>query len=340
MLIGDERQWRRVGAVTLGVLALAVVFAVVIAPRIEWRETIRVRVAMGNSGGLREGAPLVVAGRAIGVIESIGFREGGVEVVVAIEAAAAAGVPGGGEVFVASRGPFSARYLELAPAPDPDGAPLRDGDVLVGRDPPSLDRVLQRTWENLSIAREFGAAVTPEASLLAARLTELAATLDTLAPSATSSLELKLELLALLAEAQQLYADGLGGADGIARLGAVLARGGRTVALFRRVLAELGVAADALRGNLAAARAQLAERGPAAVAQLERALAQVDAVIAGLDPLLAQVEALRDRLARGEGSLGRLMTDPEFPEDAKELGKIMKRQPWKILQKPAADVVN
>ena len=35
-----------------------------------------------------------------------------------------------------------------------------------------------------------------------------------------------------------------------------------------------------------------------------------------------------------KGSLMKLMHDPEFPEDAKELGKIMKRQPWKIINHP------
>jgi hypothetical protein len=28
------------------------------------------------------------------------------------------------------------------------------------------------------------------------------------------------------------------------------------------------------------------------------------------------------------------MNDPEFPEDAKELGKILKRQPWKVINRP------
>jgi hypothetical protein len=55
----------------------------------------------------------------------------------------------------------------------------------------------------------------------------------------------------------------------------------------------------------------------------------------GLDPRdRPRAGELAQRIARGEGSLGRLLTDPEFPEDTKELGKIMKRQPWKIVQKP------
>ena len=58
-------------------------------------------------------------------------------------------------------------------------------------------------------------------------------------------------------------------------------------------------------------------------------------VIDKIDPLLAQVEAVQQHIARGDGSLLKLMHDPEFPEDAKELGKILKRQPWKIINRPA-----
>ncbi len=322
------------GAVTLALIAATVVFVVVIGGHIEWHDTIRVRVSMGHGGGLREGAPLVVAGRAVGVIEAVGFRGDGVEVVVAVPADEAARIPRGGEVFVASRGPFSARYLELAPAVSSEF--MRDGDVLLGADPPSLDRVLQRTWDNLTIAREFGEAVRPEMTRLVARVTELATTLDTLAPS-PSTLELKLELLGLVAEARHLYAVGLGGPDGLVRLGAVIAHGSRTLALFRRTLDELRGRAAALRTDVDAVRMQLDTRGPAAVATLETALARVEGAIAGIEPLLGKVADLRDRLVRGEGSLGRLMTDPEFPEDAKDLGKIMKRQPWRIIQKPAPE---
>ena len=65
------------------------------------------------------------------------------------------------------------------------------------------------------------------------------------------------------------------------------------------------------------------------------AIDRVKADIAKVEPLLAQVDALNQSLARGEGSIMKLMRDPEFPEDAKELGKIMKRQPWKIIDRPA-----
>jgi len=30
----------------------------------------------------------------------------------------------------------------------------------------------------------------------------------------------------------------------------------------------------------------------------------------------------------------KLANDPEFPEDARELGKVLKRHPWRVLEHP------
>ena len=70
------------------------------------------------------------------------------------------------------------------------------------------------------------------------------------------------------------------------------------------------------------------------IARGQAVLAQIKEAIAKVDPLLAKVEEINQRIARGEGSLGRLMNDPEFPEDAKELGKILKRHPWRVIDRP------
>src|SRR5207302_9632041 len=69
--VASELLAARVGAVSLAVLGAAIVFFVFVYSRIEWGVRDRVRVYFHRTGGLREGAPLVVAGRAIGHIESI-----------------------------------------------------------------------------------------------------------------------------------------------------------------------------------------------------------------------------------------------------------------------------
>ncbi len=352
LLAQDERLARRVGAATLAVLAAAILFVVFVWDEIEWGRRLRVTVVMRSSGGLQEGAPLIVAGSEVGTIESIRRSphgvpgplggEEGVLIRVAIEARHAGRLVRGADVFVASRGVLSARYLELGPMPA-DGEPLGDGDVLRGADPPTLDRVLQRTWDNLMTAREFAEAVRPELDTLRVRIAELEANLDaTLATSSSSApaVAVAAGALGLMAEVDALVTEAgatrtaLGGDAGLARIEAIVDETRSTLARASTTIAALRPSIDRLGSATSAARARLGERGPRAVAAIEQAIDRGRKAIALVEPLLAKVREVRDRLRRGEGSMGRLMTDPEFPEDAKELGKILKRTPWRVIAKP------
>ena len=350
----DEQLTRRVGAITLVLLAAGIAFAIFVAPRIEWGQHIRVRVYFHHTGGLREGAPVVVAGRAIGRIESIGRSphgapgplggEEGVAVTAAISAHAAGQLARDGDFFIAARGALSERYLEIGPAraARPAGAaatagepgPLADGDQLLGQDPPTLDRVLERTWNNLTIARDFGRAIRPELDALRGQLARLGETLDGLADEVGGVGGLVADVIALRVEARALREVGLGGDRGAAQLDAVLAGARALIAQARGALDALDPAAGAASAGARALRDRLARRGPSVLERFELAIARARAAAARIEPLLAKVAELRGRFARGEGSLGRLMTDPEFPEDAKELGKILKRTPWKIIDRP------
>ena len=344
MLAQDERLTRKVGAAALLLLAGAIVFVVFVYDQIEWREHVRIDVYFHSAGGLREGAPLVVAGRDIGEIEAIGFSprgapgplngEEGVRVTVAIATREAARVTRGGDVFVASRGAFGARYLEIGPAPG-DGVSFADNtEPLLGREPPTIDRVMQRTWDNLNITREFADAVRPEMTELRARLAELQTTLAELSPNIVGVAGLGVEVTGLMAEARALRDVGLGGDAGRARLNDVIGQSRATLARARVVFDELGSKMRTLSSSSSALRARLGEKGPAAIAAVELAITRIRAAIDKVDPLLAKVDEINARIARGEGSLGKLMKDPEFPEDAKALGKIMKRKPWKVMQRP------
>lgn len=338
MLAQDIHLARRVGAVTMGVLALAIIFFVFIFDRIEWGRHMRIRVYFHTTGGMVEGAPFVVAGREVGKVESIALSpkgadtplhgDEGVEVKVAIDLADARHLVHG-DVFVASRGPLSARYLELGPPADGAQVPLHAQDQLLGSDPPTLDRVLQRTWDNLQTMGAFVDDVRPQVAALRVELDKLQATLHELAPD----VHLRDDVDALIAEATRTY-DALGDRPGLDRIGALVDHTRTTIAQARLTIAALRTRADALGTGIDGLRARLGDKGSQAVASVELAIDRVKAAIDKLDPLLAQVDALQQRIERGEGSLLKLMHDPEFPEDAKELGKILKRHPWKIMDHP------
>ena len=339
LLAQDERLTRRVGAIALLVIAAAIAFVVVLYDKIEWREQVRIEVEFHQTGGLREGAPFVVGGREIGEVESIALSQPeGVVVTVAIAKREAARVTRGGDVFVASKGAFGARYLEIGPAPLAlaDGPSLADDPSrIAGREPPTIDRVMQRTWDNLNITREFADAVRPEMTELRARLAELGTTLEQLSPNIVGVAGLGVEIRGLASEARQLRDLGLGGDAGRAKITDVIGESRAMIARARMVLDALGGKAKLLSASSSSLRARLGERGPAAIAAVELAIERIRTAIDKVDPLLAKVAELNARIARGEGSLGKLMKDPEFPEDAKALGKLMKRQPWRIIQRPA-----
>ena len=334
----------------MGVIALAIGFFVFVYARIEWRHHTRIRVYFHHVGALREGGAFVVAGHPVGEIEGIALSprdasgplhgDEGVVVTVAIEASEAQRLDRAGDVFVASRGALAERYLELGPPPAAQaGTMLREGDQLVGADPPSLDRVLQRTWDNLNGFAAFKAEVKPEFEALRVQIAELSAHVDPASPSAVAHADMIapmfVELAGLRVQITLLRERGLGGDAGLAHLGEVIAATEALAATARARLHQLGTSAATLRANVARLRGQLDRQGNVLVAGVELAIDKIEEDIAKIDPLLAQITAVRTSLENGEGSLMKIMRDPEFPEDTKELGKIMKRQPWKILDRPA-----
>jgi len=345
LLAQDEKLTRRVGGIVMMLLALAIGFIVFVAGRIEWGDHVRMVVHFRQTGGLREGAPIVVAGQSIGTIEAIalapkgGPLDAGVVVTLKIDARKAARIARGGDVFIAGTGPLSARHLELAPSPDPDGPslaePLPPGSApIIGIDPPTLDRVLQRTWDNLTTAKKFADDVGPELDALRVQLRQLAQTMDGLVPNVVGVASLGFELEGLLAEVRQLREVTLGGDAGLQRFGAMITRARTTIAQTRRMLDVLGAKATTLAASVETLGGRLDTRGPAAIRAVELAISRVRTAMDKFDPLLAKLEDLNARIARGEGTIGRLARDPEFPEDAKELGKILKRQPWRIFARP------
>jgi hypothetical protein len=342
----DDQLARRVGAITMAMLLLAVLFFVFVYGRLEWGHRTRIRVYFHHAGALHEGAPLVVAGRAVGEIESIALSprgalgplggDEGVVVVIVLDAREAARLDRAGDVFVASRGVLAERYLELGPPPDAKaGTMLREGEQLLGADPPSLDRVLQRTWDNLDGFASFAAHIRPELVALRARLAELASHLDPSSTTAVAHADMIAPMFAELAELRAqlsvLRERSLGGDVGMAHLGEVIAATEVLAARARQTLQELGASIDALRASAEHVRDRLDRRGSELLTTLEVAIDRIHADIAKLHPLLAQIALVRTTIERGDGSLLKIMRDPEFPEDTKDLGKIMKRHPWRIL---------
>ena len=338
MLAQDIQLARKVGAITMAVIALAILFFVFIFDRIEWGRHMRVRIYFHATGGLVEGAPFVVAGREVGTIEASALAERRGHA-----AERRRGRRGSrrdrsrrrahgscAATCSSRRAARCPRATSSSARPETDErVPLHANDQLLGRDPPSLDRVIQRTWDNLQTVGGFVDEVRPQVAALRVELDKLQTTLVGIAPD----VKLRDDVDALITEATRTY-DALGGRPGVDRISALVDHTRTTIGQARAMIAVLRTRADALGAGIDGLRSRLGDKGSQAVASVELAIDRVRAAIDKIDPLLAQVEAIQQRIERGEGSLMKLMHDPEFPEDAKELGKILKRQPWKIMDHP------
>ena len=339
---GEPRLQARVGAVMLVLIIAAGVFVVSVLPRLRGRGGVAIDVRFGHVAGLREGAPVMQAGRTIGRVAGIAL-EGDAETAGAIVHLRIArrylrDVPINAEVFVSSKGVLSARYLEIGPPPK--GAaperPIAPGErPLRGVEPPTLDRALQRTWDNLQQTRAFADAVAPEARALRAAIGQLSTTLAGVEPTPGAYAELGLRLAVLARSAGALVDDlDAAGADPD-RLAALADRARAVVAEARAALAAISEAAAPLLAEVDRVRGAIGDGG--AGARLRAALVEGDRALAGVDRLMASTRELMAMLARGEGSAMRLSRDPEFPEDAKALGKLLKRNAWRIIGHPVDD---
>ncbi|HWE28418.1 MAG TPA: MlaD family protein, partial [Polyangia bacterium] len=161
------RDARRIaGAALVVALAAAVAWVLVLSDR-ALGPGINVRVTMTTTGALRVGDKVRLAGRDVGEVRGAVRVHGG--------GAAAGGAAGGGaagdhveltvfvtrawahelrrnsELFVATPSVLGEAYLEIGPPPHhaAPAAPVEDGALLAGVDPPEIDKFLVRSEESI-----------------------------------------------------------------------------------------------------------------------------------------------------------------------------------------------
>lgn len=345
----DPRLTLRVGAGMLVVLVIAIVYLLFLRDRLFLGASVNVRVYFHHVGALQEGSEVIVAGRTVGRVDSIRLvqREaigddhplagtGGVEAIARIYDGSRHMVPENGDYFVSSRGIFSERYLEVGPPLDgaEPGTPAFDGMKVIATDPPTMDRVWQNAWDNLQTAKVFMAEVGPEARALFVMVDELGATIDELEPGPGEYDRMRASIDRAITEARTTYlALEVGGARPgeinalLDRARAALDQIGKTTRLLRVRISEIDDDFSRMRGRIDAA-------SPGLELKIRLALRAVDGALARFEALQVKVADLMGVIERGEGTIGRIANDPEFPEDAKELGKILKRTPLRVVGHP------
>lgn len=346
----DDRTSRRVGAVVLALVGLAAA-AVLTVDCARLRPSIDVAVYFAHIGPLEEGADVQLAGRVIGVVDAVQLLPpgrvrdprhplhpgGGVAARLRIQERYADWGAPNGEFFISIKGVLGDAYVEIGP-PRGGAAPargLRDGDEVRGADPPRMDQVLVKSFQNMTEFRRLLDDAAPAARALAAALADLRATLAAVEPRPGAYAAIGDSLGRAMDEWDRL-SGGLGDKAGRADLIGVVGEAGR---VFGRIRAELGATGgtlDLLLADVDRIRARipgdLVDRLVASAAGARAALARLERTIAVGQELIARVRG-------GQGTVGALLNDPEFIDDAKKLGKIIKREPWRVLGHPRREAL-
>lgn len=341
----DPRLTQRIGAVALLVLG-ALIVLLVSFDGCTFRSRFHVTVYFDHAGGLREDADVQVAGRVIGEVTDIVLVPahetrpghplhplGGVAVIIRVEDRFAHMTALNSEYFVNNKGLFGERYIEVGAPPGngPRERPLQPGDEIRGVDPPQWDRMLVRAQHDMKLAREFARAMEPEARVLMDALSALADTLDSFAATPGELGMVRESLRAVAREARTLRATWQASEVTLDDLGRIARETRLTAERMSAAIADLRGRVRVLAGDIA----ELERRVPPdSFARLREALAKADDSLARAQRVIVNLREIASFVLRGEGTVGSLLKDPEFPEDAKNLGRMIKRHPWRLVGRP------
>jgi ABC-type transporter Mla subunit MlaD len=335
LAIHDDRLTRRVGAAVLLVTLLVVGYVVFIRDSLQ-REGTVIRLHFGVVVGLTPGSPVRVAGREIGEVRAIGIaRGGGVTVELVIDRGWARQIPINADFFIDAVSPLAPRFVTIGPplgGAEP-GRPLRDGDDVTGADPPSLDRVLQRTYDNLEEVRRFLDALRPATAAIKVSAARLATTVRTLDPHPGAQAEMRAAVAVAAGRALTIVEGLEAGAVDLTAIGALAGDVERMAAGVETTVAELR--AEVARMQAALGRVEVARSlGPELSGRLARTLADAERVLADAERLSGQVRAVLAEATTGGSALAGFAADLELIDDVRELTKALKRNPWRVMPPP------
>jgi phospholipid/cholesterol/gamma-HCH transport system substrate-binding protein len=344
----DDRVARRVGAVVMALVAVAAA-CVLLVDCSRLRPGIEVTVYYAHIGQLTEGADVQIAGRVVGVVTAVQLvtsraaepaghllHPGGVAVRVRLQKRYAGWASRDSDFFITAKGVIGEAYIEIGPPRGAERRALEDGDQVRGADPARMGQVLVKSFANMTAFRRLLDEIAPSARELRDAIRRLSATLREIEPEPGAYARLG----ASLAEVDRALGELTGGwrAAGIgpADLRRLADSAGATADQVRRELGTTAAALDRLSADLARVRGSIP---PGLGDRLASAIDGARASLAKVDRIVATGQELAARVRRGHGTVGALMNDPEFIDDAKQLGRILKREPWRVLGHPRKEAL-
>jgi ABC-type transporter Mla subunit MlaD len=270
-------------------------------------------VELARIGPLKEGAKLRMSGLVLGRVDAIRLEaEGKVILDVWVDDRYVEFIRENADLFIAREGMFGEAFLALAGTHGEPGAPIQEGTLIRGDDPPPMERLIvdaQRNYDELKVLfHDIG----PDWSAFRASLDETAAQVEELDSPLPQVRQFMDEVRALdVPDLGPLT----GARDAVGRMQTELA----TLAPRLRSAAAL---ADRLGGAFGDERFR---RLGVALDGMSESVSRVEHILAVANELAAWVQS-------GRGSVGALAADTEISDEFRQTRRRLFREPWRLLE--------
>ena len=346
--VSERRLQLWLGSATLGLLFVLVVGLTALGNR-TFAAGFSIHADFADLSNLNAGSKVQVAGVVVGRVLAVvpvartpapttttsGVDDSGratapgsrVRAVLWIERRHANRVRRTSRALVTSVGVVGRRYVEILPADGEPGPPCRGGEVIRGVDAPKIDRLIDRTFVQIKAFATLAREVEPELARLGAARRGLEQTLDSVGgPQRVTALLARLDRLG--AQAQTLWGDVASQTGG--------GRMDRAAASIKRLVDrtdQVGALLDRGQEQLSRAEELAGLWSPAQRRRLSRAEGQLDRSLTQTRATLATLARLWRKVLAGDGTVGRLLTDPELVDEIRQIHRILKEQPQRAMGK-------
>jgi phospholipid/cholesterol/gamma-HCH transport system substrate-binding protein len=296
------------------------------------------RVNWSHTGNVVKGAPVKIAGVAIGRVEKITLDAARrdpqgepmpVTMVVALDKDARVALHADTAITISSQGALGEPYLEVYPGVAPQMLP--DDAEIRGVDSPRIDVVANRLGRFLEAASKV-LENDPEAmTKFVTSVTSLTATADSMLTDNRSDVRQLMgdltqavkDLRALSAVAKTQFEPG-GKANGL------IDDASATMKDLRADVPTMSKQAKVVLGGAAALAGSFTEEDGK---KLKEAIGRYSAAGEKLDAIALRADRMLAKLEAGEGTLGATLKDKQVYDDLRALLADLKKHPWKMLWK-------
>ena len=330
--MNDERLNIRVGLALLAAIAVAVGAVFGLSGR-SLAAVHEYHVDFSRIAGLKTGAKVLLSGREVGQVKDIRFAQKGLlRVDIWVRRAFRPYIHENSEFYVGMGGSILGEpSLDIGPPHGTPGAELADGAIVRGIDPPKLDDVLSKLYQNLQSITEELRQDKDVVDPFLRDLDHLLATLDDIHSEPGAITRIRDNVSVGTVAALDLIATLRKGTDDGVRIRATAQEVSRLWTRTEKEMRSLGPRFDRAQAGLERLQEVFSPSERARISKTFETFSKAADIGANVAHEIAR---LADYVQSGRGTLGALMNDVELVDDLKVIHQMLKDKPWMTLAKP------